>query len=390
MFERLRELEDEERRLAAMRRPKGFPFRMCLCLLAVLLIWISSLSVTQVFVASVVNRPSYKSVRHRWSVLSATVSLERSNNIKCLSASYTAIRAAASDSYATQLETLQATDLSRTNTNKAIDTLGQSCKATLTDAISTFINHQQSGGEIIFNTNACSKEEIQSTKSILFSDAFSALSQSSALYSQAVDNYTVAFENFTTSAEDRYNYDSTYVQNKTGKLTGLGVELTAIPLQLNTDVDFSLNNFLTAPDLAYLQGCLSLSSNCPDFRNVVLNGINSVNSVVEAFASAYTLAMKTAHSYEELVLYRLSQVESIFSVLRSVPDLDFANLFGDLQLPSLNLPSLQLPTMPNVTLGSIDGLSLGLGPLSADMLVDLTAARERMKQEIVAAMLAVK
>jgi hypothetical protein len=276
---------------------------------------------------------------------------------------------------ATSTSRVNGASFERRSSQAAIRDAVERCRAATLNVGNLLLYHQQHGS--IHLNPTCSPEQRDAVRSLLMMDVFDFTSSSRALMS-------TSFGNFSESISARADYDQEYFSNKTAAVTNA---LSSIPPLFNTaifDMDLLVMNFSVNADVFNRLRCFSADSSCVGhgFYDTLNAAVNQANSALNTVSNAYTSLFQDAIRYTDDVEMIFTQVNQLFSVLSSLPSVDFMNIFGSTTLPSLGLRRITFAALPAVSLPTLAGISANLLPSVNMEIMALDASMASLRQLI--------
>jgi hypothetical protein len=202
-------------------------WRIGICLVCLLLVWVTSLPVLFAFVSYSIPSPPMSQVVDRWGVTVDTSWNEIKDSTECYgdvfegceqsrTAGLTVFRNSMSNRFSLQDQAL-------------VDSVAieQPCKDEYTNVLAAFHLHRELGYPILFDSTLCNQEQIQSTRDLLGYDDNSYANRILRAVDKVTSAWAEKFSNVTESINNRTRYDKAYIRKKVPEMR---LQLEAIRL----------------------------------------------------------------------------------------------------------------------------------------------------------------
>lgn len=331
--------------------------RLMICLVAVTLVWCTSLRISAGIAALFVESPSSQVVVDSWRVVVDVGAQEREAHVDCARLQTDQCKAALNRTVALMVAASDAARRRNRFTATAADLQAVDCNAWM---VRTFSNTQKwvkldpVSNRLQYNAN-CSAEE-RATLQNLVGDIGEVKSNSFALSTDYVRQTSALFDNAASSIANRTEYDRNYIATKLGLTRLKAIEISGIPVPFQLSIPGLFPGLSLAIDR--LVACLALTgSPCP--RPTL---VSQFRAVQEAFNATYHELNELARTnYERAVDYtnrvvaKMAEIGAFFDRLRGVAEglaglgisvssipglggLDVPLSFSAIPLPSTSVP----------------------------------------------------
>lgn len=226
-------------------------WRIGIILICLVFIWITSFPVILAFLNSTIPSPQFSQVESRWGDTTQSTWSEIQVSKNCYSNGY--------DNCDQQL------DLGIQSFRDAMDAIFQilddgldlsnktytPCGAQHTDIVRAFISHRELGYPIVYDSTACSEDEITKTKDLV-GDSDSWAAQIINKINSIQSDWAWRFVNVTESVKNRTKYDINYFKLKFGQLNVTLDSIRNMALNVNVTLADLEMNLLSLPSLMFV------------------------------------------------------------------------------------------------------------------------------------------
>jgi len=297
-------------------RVSSYAVRALVCAFAILLLWITSLNLSKVFVTSIIHAPNSDTVVQSWNDLGSATLSSKDAYSACAAQQLIGCNSTLNRQVATMLITINANQASNQEVLFDAAILAQQCSQLVLEIINSINSWQElsANNQLKFNTSACSPTEIANVQAMVqnsntIDNKAYILAQS---YSDAQDARTQRMIDF---AKNYTQYNEDYINSKLGISLNAYDQLAALAPKF-TDQLGNITDSMKQPT-AHLVDCISMSAasaaSCP---NGARAGWNSASAPVQAaYTDTYQKLSQTVSLYRGVtstMKAMLNAVENFF------------------------------------------------------------------------------
>jgi len=368
----VQEVEAQAKLRRQHQRPKRC-WKLLLCIIAILLSWMSGFTASYLFVTQFVPAPTLSDVTEKWSTWSELIQSTSELAKVCVEQETAACEASDAEKLNKLDLEISAAREYNAKVLRAATERRVLCEGLYSNFVFGFLEYQRTQLLQYSNqANMSNPPTFGRLDSVVCPpsapDGFYNLARSALRFHEfeIVSNMVTASKVdaesksqsqsvLRQSVQRRLQYDQEYFANKTGVIMDWNLQLGALPTSLTNLVDVSLWPDNWSPINMTLYNCTQLGSVCevPNLqgaRDLISNSLDSATSMIESFSSSTLGVIQSQLAFAQGVTDLLSQVSSVFN--------EIANQNIGVDLPSLNIQPPPIGNLPPVpSLASLEELT---------------------------------